>query len=254
LNIPASYRPVIQYALLMAVVSYTAFLQFYRLGELPIVQWDESRLAVNAAEMYRSGSYLVSTYEGQPDLYNTKPPLMVWLQVASMHIFGLNETAVRFPSAMAGFICILLCGYIVYRNYRQLAAACLAMLLLACSKGFIQLHGSMTGDYDSMLALWLLLAFYHFYTGFISLEKKSSRSYFTICLAIAVMTKSAAALIAFPVFIVALLLRKNKEDFLQVMLCCALSLLPFIVFCLLREHQAPGYLDAIMKKQHSCYF
>jgi 4-amino-4-deoxy-L-arabinose transferase-like glycosyltransferase len=224
-----SYHPYLQYSLLVLVLTFTGFLQFFHLGQPAIVQWDESRLAVNAAEMYQSGNYLVSTYENEPDLYNTKPPLMIWLQVASIHAFGLNEFAIRFPSALAGFLCILMCGYIVFRHGKNIYTACFAILLLACSKGFIQLHGSLTGDYDSMLALFLLSGFYHFYTGFISQGKKSSRIYFLLFLSLAVMCKSAAALIAFPVFIISLLLQRDFLKTVQACALCTLSLVPFLV-------------------------
>jgi 4-amino-4-deoxy-L-arabinose transferase-like glycosyltransferase len=36
----------------------------------------------------------------QPDLGNTKPPLLNWLQALSMAVFGLSELAVRLPSLL----------------------------------------------------------------------------------------------------------------------------------------------------------
>ena len=103
-----------QYTFLSFCLVYVLILQFYHLNELPIIQWDESRLAVNAAEMYHSGNFLSTTYEYKPDYYNTKPPLMIWLQVLSASVFGMNELAIRFPSAVAGLFCILFYAFIVY--------------------------------------------------------------------------------------------------------------------------------------------
>ncbi len=234
-------------ALLVATVSFISFLQFYRLGELPIIQWDESRLAVNAAEMYHSGNYLISTYEGKPDLYNTKPPLMIWAQVMSIHAFGLNEFAIRFPAAMSGLLCIFLCGYIVFQYKRNMFHACLGMLLLACSRGFIQLHGSLTGDYDAMLALFLLIAFHEFYNGFIAPDRPASRTWFAVALAFAIMCKSAAALVSFPIFMLAVIPQINMKKLRLAGLYCLLSLLPFILFCLVRENASAGYLEAIQR-------
>jgi len=46
----------------------------------PVLQlWDEARLAVNATEMLQSGDWLVTRYDGSSDLWNTKPPLLIWL-------------------------------------------------------------------------------------------------------------------------------------------------------------------------------
>lgn len=229
--------------LLTSVIAFISFLQFYHLSELPVVQWDESRLAVNAAEMSRSGRYLVSTYENAPDLYNTKPPLMIWLQVCSARIFGLNEFAIRFPSAMAGFCTILLCGWIMYRHTGKLYAALLAMLILACSNGFIQLHGSMTGDYDALLAFFILLSVFFFHSHFYRGEKRAVA--FVTSMSLAIMTKSAAAFIIFPALATSLFVYDRFTQFRKFILYCFLSTIPFICFCLIREQAAPGYLAAM---------
>lgn len=82
---------------------------FQYLDYLPVRVWDESRTAVNAYEMYQHGNYLVPTYNEEPDMWNTKPPLMVWLQVFSMKLLGTNEFSLRLPSAFAALVtCILL--------------------------------------------------------------------------------------------------------------------------------------------------
>ena len=49
---------------------------FLRLDSRPLREWDEARNAVNAYEMSKSGQFLIKTYEGQPDLWETKPPLL----------------------------------------------------------------------------------------------------------------------------------------------------------------------------------
>lgn len=67
----------------------------------PIILWDESRLAVNALEMHQRGWSLLTTYGFDPDLENTKPPLMIWLMNASVAIFGRSELALRLPSMAA---------------------------------------------------------------------------------------------------------------------------------------------------------
>ena len=76
---------------------------FKDLGKDSLRMWDESRLAINAYEMYYNHQWLTTYFGGQPDLWNTKPPLMIWMQVISMKIFGINEFALRFPSALAAY-------------------------------------------------------------------------------------------------------------------------------------------------------
>jgi 4-amino-4-deoxy-L-arabinose transferase-like glycosyltransferase len=231
---------------LAACIIFVVFLQFHKLGQLAIVQWDESRLAVNAAEMSQSGDLLVTTFNHLPDISNTKPPLMIWLQVASIHLFGLNEFAIRFPSALAGCVCIMFCGYIVFKYKNNLYFSCFSMILLACSNGFIQLHGSLTGDYDALLALWLLVAFHHFYNGFIR-SSRTSKVWFLLFLSLAIMTKSAAAIIALPAFIVAAYMSKGLRTAALSLCFCLFSIIPFILYVMLREWAAAGYLSAIKR-------
>jgi 4-amino-4-deoxy-L-arabinose transferase-like glycosyltransferase len=223
------------------VTCYVAFLQFYRLGQLPIVQWDESRLANNAAEMYINQSFLVTTYENQPDLWNTKPPLMIWLQSASIAMFGINEFAIRFPSALSGFLCIIFLGFWMFQISKSYYWSGLTMLLLVVSGGFIQLHGSMTGDYDALLSLFVLLSVYH-YSKFYFDTKEKSLLWMIVFVSLAIMAKSAAAFIMFPLFFVLPIFQKKWQIVLKLGLGLLISVLPFIVFCILRENANSGYI------------
>ena len=60
----------------------------YDIQSRPIVLWDESRVVSNALEMSRTGFSLVTTYDFRPDLWNTKPPLVIWIVAASIRLFG----------------------------------------------------------------------------------------------------------------------------------------------------------------------
>lgn len=53
---------------------------FYDLGGLTIRQWDESRNATNALEMSKNGNYLVTYFNNNIEMWNTKPPLLIWIQ------------------------------------------------------------------------------------------------------------------------------------------------------------------------------
>src|SRR5210317_710109 len=82
---------------------------FGYLSVFPIRLFDESRLAINAYEMLKNSDFIVTHYKGNPDMFNTRPPLMIWLQVLSMKFIGVNELSVRLPAAFATlFTCIVL--------------------------------------------------------------------------------------------------------------------------------------------------
>lgn len=220
------------------------FLQFYHLGELPIVQWDESRLAVNAAEMSQSNNFLISTFENKADLYNTKPPLLVWIQTLCIKVFGLSEWSVRLPSALAALACFFAVFYLVFSISKNIYFGLLASLLLATSDGFIQLHGSMTGDYDTLLTAFVLAAILYF-RSFIVDQNDKALIGFTIFQSLALMCKSAAGIIPIPVYLIIILSFKEYSRLKPLMLALIISVMPFVSYILIREMAEGGYLQAI---------
>ena len=225
---------------------YVLILQFYHLNELPIIQWDESRLAVNASEMFHSGDFLTTTYEYKPDYYNTKPPLMIWLQVLCASVLGMNEMAIRFPSALAGLFCILFCGWIIHKHTDNINLAALSILILASSGGFIQLHGSLTGDFDALLAALLLMSVYY-HQDFIINKYKPALYNFIFFFSLAILCKSAAAFIAAPIFILTCCITPSKRNVLKTILAISAASSPFFAYVGYRELEAPGYINIILE-------
>jgi 4-amino-4-deoxy-L-arabinose transferase-like glycosyltransferase len=66
---------------------------------LPLIDRDEPRFGEASREMIQRGDYVVPYFNNQPRL--DKPPLAYWMQMASYLIFGENDFAARFPSAVA---------------------------------------------------------------------------------------------------------------------------------------------------------
>lgn len=237
---------VFQWSLGGLCILYILFLQFYNIHELNIIQWDESRLAINTAEMYQNGNFLVPTFNKQPDLYNTKPHLLIWLQVISTFIFGLNEFSLRLPSALAGLLCIFLCAYIVYKKTHSLYPSIFTALLLATSGGFIQLHGSLTGDYDALLSLFVLLSIYQFYC-YLYKHSLPALARFTLFLSLAILCKSAAGLLVLPVVLACIGLKPKLKTFIQTGIAIIIACIPFTIYVLIRNEFNEGYIDAIIQ-------
>ena len=72
---------------------------------LPLIDRDEPRFAEASREMIGRGNYIVPYFNNQLRL--DKPPVAYWAQVASYHIFGENDFAARFPSAIAAALTAL---------------------------------------------------------------------------------------------------------------------------------------------------
>src|SRR2546430_14462939 len=80
---------------------------FHVLGtwSVPLIDRDEPRFAEASREMIERGDYVVPRFNNQLRL--DKPPLAYWAQVATYRIFGENDFAARFPSAVAAAIIAL---------------------------------------------------------------------------------------------------------------------------------------------------
>src|SRR3981081_42460 len=79
------------------------FLPF--LGLTHLFDWDEVNFAEASREMLVTHNYSIPQINFQP--FWEKPPLFFWMQAISMHFFGVNEFASRFPNAVCGIITLL---------------------------------------------------------------------------------------------------------------------------------------------------
>ncbi len=89
---------------------------FHILGTwtLPLIDRDEPRFAEASREMIQRDDYVVPYFNNQLRL--DKPPLVYWTQVVCYRIFGANDFAARFPSAIAA---ALLAVTIPFRGLRM---------------------------------------------------------------------------------------------------------------------------------------
>jgi 4-amino-4-deoxy-L-arabinose transferase-like glycosyltransferase len=72
---------------------------------LPLIDRDEPRFAEASREMIERGNYIVPYFNNQLRL--DKPPLAYWAQTVSYRVFGENDFAARFPSAIAAALTAL---------------------------------------------------------------------------------------------------------------------------------------------------
>lgn len=144
-------EPYIKYIILAALMYMPIF---GHLDALPIRIWDEARLAMNAYEMLKDGDFIVTHFDGSPDMWNTKPPMLIWFQVFFMKIVGANELAVRLPSAIAAFFTCIVLLIFSLRYLKNSWIGFIAVFVLITSHGYINLHATRTGDYDALLTLF----------------------------------------------------------------------------------------------------
>lgn len=147
-----------QYALCaLLVLLFTAFNVFAGLGQSRIDDSDEARYGVSAYEMVQNRSFLVTTYAGQPEYWNLKPPLGYWLIALSFQLFGVSPFTLRLPAALLALATVALTMAFCRRALNR-RGALVAGLILATTFGFFSHHGARSGDLDSALTFLLVLA------------------------------------------------------------------------------------------------
>lgn len=231
----------------LALLPLLYLLLIDKVGSHPILVWDEGRLAVNAAEMEQHGHWLVTYFNGQPDMWNTKPPFIIWLEVLSLRLFGYSETAFRLPTMLASVATAGLVYVFVCRRLKSLWGAVLAVGILITATGYNEQHGARTGDYDTVLTLWLVMSVFAFFR-YVEGGKPRDFGWAAAALVLAALTKGIAGLFWPPAFLLYALYRHRLRWLLsrpEVYLDTVLGALVVVGYYLAREHYNPGYLQAV---------
>jgi 4-amino-4-deoxy-L-arabinose transferase-like glycosyltransferase len=225
----------------------TCFPLAFDLGRAPLQTWDEARQAANAFEMLHSGGqWLITTFAYRPDLWNTKPPLLIWLQALSMAALGPAPLAVRLPTLLAtlGAVGLL---YGAGRRLGRPGLGLLAGALLVTMPGYLGPHVGRSGDYDALLSLWVLAQL----LATFALAETGRARYLALAAAAvsaAVLTKGVAGLLGLPGLGLYLLLRGRLGPLLRrpaFWLAGAGALAAPALYYLLREQALPGYWAAV---------
>jgi 4-amino-4-deoxy-L-arabinose transferase-like glycosyltransferase len=114
---------------------------------------DEGRYAEIAREMVVTGDWVTPRLNGIK--YFEKPPLQYWLTAASFEAFELDEWTARLPGAVAGFLTILIVGYVGCVLASPAVGAYAAVALAGCVWPFGIAH---MVTLDALLTFWLALA------------------------------------------------------------------------------------------------
>lgn len=217
---------------------------FQDIDRIPLQFWDESRNAINAFEMSENGNYLVRYYNGEPDMWELNPPLLIWLQSTSMKIFGYNEFGLRFPTSLAVLSTIILLIYFSVKELNTIWIGILSSLVLITSQGYIGIHIGRTGDHDAVLIFFLAASCVNYYKHLKYFNETSKYLSFTsLFLILAFYTKSVAGLFTLPGMFIYTIFRGKLKSVLADYRTYV-SLLIFVLFAsayyVIREILVPG--------------
>ncbi len=241
----SSHGATILKALLFLLVIYCPF--FLHLGDLPIRIWDEARLIANTLEMEKNGNYLVTYFDGQPEMWNTKPPLMIWCQLFFLKLIGNEELSFRLPSAIAGMLTTLAIILVFARYLKSYWFGLITALVLVTANGYIGDHIARTADYDALLTFFMIFYALCFFL-FLETGKQKYLHLFFAGLAFSILTKSIQGMLFIPAIGLYLVLTGNLLKFLKnkwVFIDFALVILVVMSYYLLRESVNPGYMEAV---------
>ena len=151
-HIPRSTLIWILFALLIIAV------YFFGLN-IPLLGPDEPRYSEVAREMFTSGDWITPRLGGFD--WFEKPALLYWLQIVSYYLFGINEFAARFGSALFGLgtiFCLWILGKFVQRSEFRVQSS-----ELEKQKSQFTIHNSQFANWLALIAASSigLIAFSH---------------------------------------------------------------------------------------------
>jgi len=155
----------------------TAVVYFYGLGHAPFMGADEPRYAQVAREMFERGDAVTPTLGGQT--WFEKPALAYWTAMAGFKLFGVAEWSARLGAACAGWLTVLLVGWMARRveaaegagisSWLQLASGAVA----ATSAGLVVFSRAVNFDVFITMTVTCALAF--FFAAELETESRKKR-------------------------------------------------------------------------------
>lgn len=217
-----------------------SFLFFYRLDYNTLVSWDEAWYGSIAKNILESGNWVDTSFNGKP--FYDHPPMGFWLTALSYKIFGINEFATRFPSAILGLFTIILVFFISKSLFKNDYIAFVSSLILGTSVWYV--FRVRSGNLDS------ILLFFYALTVYLSLKSQKNFNWFIlvgISFGFLILSKTLVGVSA-----IFLILFNNLKYFLKVFKSKKNFLIIFISFALFFLIIFPWY--GYHLKKYSSFF
>ena len=149
--------------ILALILLLSIFLRFYSLTDNPpALNWDEVSHGYNAYSILKTGKdewgkIFPHIFKAYGDY---KLPVYIYVTTGSIAAFGLNDLAVRFPSALFGLLSVLFTYLLVKKLFKNDLVAFLSAFFLAVSPWHIFLSRP---AFEANLASFLVIAALYFF-------------------------------------------------------------------------------------------
>jgi 4-amino-4-deoxy-L-arabinose transferase-like glycosyltransferase len=188
--------------ILLIVALFVGF--WFNLGGVPLFDLDEGAFSEATREMLASGNYLTTYLNGA--LRFDKPILIYWLQALSVSSFGLNEFALRFPSALAATLWVVLLYRFTRRFYGHNTALMAAFMMATALQVTIIAKAAIA---DALLNLFIAASMFLLY-DYLKERKRSTLYGLFALIALGALTKGPVAILI-PLAVSLLYLASKKE-------------------------------------------
>ena len=174
---------------LLILISLCMITFIWRLGSIGLVDETEPLFAEAARQMVETGNWITPYFNGETRF--DKPPLIYWLMAIGYQVLGVNEWAVRLPSAFSAMGLTLLLFFVLIRfgmspfsrasefNQKQWGSL-IAAATLALTPEFI--IWARVGVSDLLLTGCMGSALLCFFVGYVNSEKATEAPFFKISL------------------------------------------------------------------------
>lgn len=228
----------------VALILVLLFSRLATMAFTPVFDPSEARYAVMAANMARTGDFVVPhfTYKGVYQSFDGKPPLVFQAGGVFCRIFGVNEFSVRlFP-----FFCAILLGLILYHTVVKIGSvekAMAAVLVYGSSAAFLATSGFAMTDGPLAVSVAGALLLYRCF-----LDRYEFK--YALCVAVllgaGMIVKGPVAfvLFGFPVFVDACVNNRWKAIFnVKWLYVLPVALLIAVPWFVLVEQRNPGAVE-----------
>lgn len=190
----------------LAVLALALFNLTFRLGQEFVLEWDESLYAINAWEALTQGSWIGTTFFGQLDYYNSKPPLLVWGIALMFKGFGVSLTSLRLVSATAAWLTVVALQIWLKRAFGSVTALA-GSLILATMFGSVYVHSGRSAATDAPFTLVVTLTAI---VAWAERERPWQRLWLGPLVAAAFLLRGMAALLPLGMFLLIRVLRRGR--------------------------------------------
>ena len=225
------------YLIAFILITILAFvLRFYALGKVPSgLYQDETAIGYNAYSILKTGR---DEYGKSFPLYfksfgDYKLPVYIYATVPSILMFGLTPFAVRFPSAVFGFLTVPLLAFLIYEFTKSKRLAILSMLLLAVTPW--HLHYNRATFEVSISFFLFVLGTFLIHKALFGQKAKGLFFLGTLCFILDIYTYNLTRLLAPLLFILILIFFRKKIrsiakfELILTVIVGIILLIPFII-------------------------